>query len=66
MKVDDLFFLVFSSNWAGVFVKLKLKSPFKNPGSATDRPICYRTKRQQIQPVVIFAGQRTNETYSLA
>ena len=23
------------SNWAGVFVKLKLKPPFKNPGSAT-------------------------------
>ena len=35
MKVDDLFFLVFNSNWAGVFVKLKLKPPFKNPGSAT-------------------------------
>ena len=36
MKVDDLFifyFLVFNSNWA-VFVKLKLKPPFKNPESA--------------------------------
>ena len=30
-----IFFLVFNSNWAGVFVKLKLKPPFKNPGSAT-------------------------------
>jgi len=36
----EIFFLFvccffFNSNWAGVFVKLKLKPPFKNPGSAT-------------------------------
>ena len=31
MKVDDLFFFF----WAGVLVKLKLKPPFKNPGSTT-------------------------------
>ena len=31
----SFFFLVFNSNWADVFVKLKLKPRFKNPGSAT-------------------------------
>ena len=35
IKVDDLFVLVFNSNWASIFVKLKLKPPLKNPGSAT-------------------------------
>ena len=30
-----LLFFVFNSNLANVFVKLKLETPFKNPGSAT-------------------------------
>ena len=36
MKVNNLFSLVFDSNWVGIFVKLKLKPPFKNPGFATE------------------------------
>ena len=47
------FFLVFNSNWASVFVKLKLETPsLKDPGSVADNSV------SKLQPALAYSQFR--------